>query len=65
MVYLIRKKENVAAAKCDNILERHALPEEIAELATFLMSDASNFIVGQTICEWQVKLIIFWQIKMQ
>jgi len=28
---------------------RFALPEEIAELALFLMSDAANFIVGQTI----------------
>jgi 3-oxoacyl-[acyl-carrier protein] reductase len=25
------------------------MPEEIAELAIFLMSDAANFIVGQTI----------------
>lgn len=32
-----------------NPLERFALPEEIAELALFLMSDASNFIIGQTI----------------
>ncbi|ENJ1749377.1 SDR family NAD(P)-dependent oxidoreductase [Vibrio parahaemolyticus] len=29
--------------------KRFALPEEISELALFLMSDASNFIVGQTI----------------
>jgi NAD(P)-dependent dehydrogenase (short-subunit alcohol dehydrogenase family) len=29
--------------------KRYALPEEIAELASFLMSDAANFIVGQTI----------------
>lgn len=28
---------------------RVALPEEIAELAVFLLSDAANFIVGQTI----------------
>jgi NAD(P)-dependent dehydrogenase (short-subunit alcohol dehydrogenase family) len=28
---------------------RVALPEEIAELAVFIMSDAANFIVGQTI----------------
>jgi NAD(P)-dependent dehydrogenase (short-subunit alcohol dehydrogenase family) len=28
---------------------RVALPEEIAELAVFLMSDAANYIVGQTI----------------
>lgn len=32
-----------------NPLKRVALPEEIAELAIFMMSDASNFIVGQTI----------------
>lgn len=32
-----------------NPLGRFALPEEIAELAVFLASDASNFIVGQTI----------------
>lgn len=30
-------------------LQRLALPEEIAELALFLASDSSNFIVGQTI----------------
>ena len=28
---------------------RLGLPEEIAELAVFLMSDAANYIVGQTI----------------
>ncbi|WP_198650484.1 SDR family NAD(P)-dependent oxidoreductase [Saccharospirillum mangrovi] len=32
-----------------NPLGRFAIPEEIAELAAFLSSDASNFIVGQTI----------------
>lgn len=32
-----------------NKLHRLALPEEIAELAVFLMSDSANFIVGQTI----------------
>lgn len=32
-----------------NPLGRFAFPEEIAELAVFLMSDAGNFIVGQTI----------------
>ena len=32
-----------------NRLHRLAKPEEIAELAIFLMSDAANFIVGQTI----------------
>jgi 3-oxoacyl-[acyl-carrier protein] reductase len=30
-------------------VSRIGLPEEIAELAVFLMSDASNYIVGQTI----------------
>lgn len=30
-------------------LSRIGLPEEIAELAVFLMSDAANYIVGQTI----------------
>ncbi len=33
----------------NNPLQRYALPEEIAELALFLISDACNFIVGQTI----------------
>ena len=32
-----------------NPIQRVCLPEEIAELALFLISDASNFIVGQTI----------------
>lgn len=32
-----------------NPINRVCLPEEIAELACFLASDASNFIVGQTI----------------
>jgi NAD(P)-dependent dehydrogenase (short-subunit alcohol dehydrogenase family) len=32
-----------------NPLGRFALPEEIAELAIFMMTDASNFLVGQTI----------------
>ncbi len=30
-------------------IKRMGLPEEIAELAVFLMSDAANYIVGQTI----------------
>jgi 3-oxoacyl-[acyl-carrier protein] reductase len=30
-------------------LKRFALPLEIAELAIFLLSDASNYIIGQTI----------------
>ena len=33
-----------------NPSKRAGLPEEIAELALFLASNASNFIVGQTIC---------------
>lgn len=46
---------NLLSQKNDNVycpinpLERFALPEEIAELAIFLINDASNFIVGQTI----------------
>ena len=32
-----------------NPIHRVCLPEEIAELALFLMSDRSNFIIGQTI----------------
>lgn len=39
-------------------LNRFALPEEIAEVAMFLMSDAANYIVGQTIiCDggWSLK----------
>lgn len=32
-----------------NPIQRICLPEEIAELALFLASDASNFIIGQTI----------------
>jgi 3-oxoacyl-[acyl-carrier protein] reductase len=43
----LSQKENVYCSH--NPLERFALPEEIAELAIFLMSDAANFIVGQTI----------------
>jgi 3-oxoacyl-[acyl-carrier protein] reductase len=33
----------------DNPIKRFALPEEIAELAVFMLSDAANFFVGQTI----------------
>lgn len=32
-----------------SFMERYGLPEEVSELALFLMSDASNFITGQTI----------------
>lgn len=45
--FTIKQKEN---AFCDFVpLKRCAKPEEIAELAGYLMSDAANFIVGQTI----------------
>lgn len=43
----LNQKENVFSPR--NPIGRFALPEEIAELACFLLSDASNFIVGQTI----------------
>lgn len=43
----LNQKDNVYCSI--NPIERFALPEEIAELALFLISDASNFIVGQTI----------------
>jgi 3-oxoacyl-[acyl-carrier protein] reductase len=43
----LNQKDNVYCSL--NPIGRFALPEEIAELALFLMSDASNFIVGQTI----------------
>jgi len=43
----LNQQENVYCPL--NPMERFALPEEIAELAIFLISDASNFIVGQTI----------------
>lgn len=32
-----------------SFVQRYGLPEEVAELVIFLMSNASNFIVGQTI----------------
>lgn len=44
---LLNMKENIYSPM--NPIKRYALPEEIAELALFLMSNASNFIVGQTI----------------
>lgn len=43
----LRQKDNLFYP--DNPVRRFALPEEIAELALFLASDTSNFIVGQTI----------------
>ncbi len=44
---VLKQRENVFSEL--NPIGRIAFPEEIAELALFLMSDASNFIVGQTI----------------
>ncbi len=41
------QKENVFYPH--NPIQRFAIPEEIAELTVFLLSDAANFIVGQTI----------------
>lgn len=43
----LKQNDNVYYPR--NPLKRFALPEEIAELAIYLLSDASNFIVGQTI----------------
>jgi len=43
----LEQKENVYSSI--NPINRYALPQEIAELAIFLMSNSSNFIVGQTI----------------
>lgn len=43
----LKQKDNVYCAL--NPLKRIALPDEIASLAIFLISDAANFIVGQTI----------------
>ena len=41
------QKENIFYEH--NPIQRFAMPEEIAELAVFLLSDAANFIVGQTV----------------
>jgi len=43
----LNRKENVYCSQ--NPIKRFSFPEEIAELAIFLISDAGNFIVGQTI----------------
>lgn len=43
----LNQKENLFCP--ENPIGRFALPEEIAELAIFLASDSSNFIVGQTL----------------
>lgn len=44
---LINRGENIFIS--ENPMQRFGLPEEIAELGVFLISDAANFIVGQTI----------------
>ena len=43
----MKQKDNVYCNQTP--MQRFAFPEEIAELAIFLMSDRSNFITGQTI----------------
>ena len=43
----MEQKDNVYCNQTP--MQRFAYPEEIAELAIFLMSDRSNFIIGQTI----------------
>ena len=43
------QKQNDNIFCTQNPIKRFALPEEIAELAVFLISDACNYIVGQTI----------------
>lgn len=45
--FAMESEGNIFCSK--NPLSRYAYPEEIAELALFLSSDLSNFIVGQTI----------------
>lgn len=45
--FSLQQGENLYTSQ--NPIERVILPEEIAELALFLISDASNAIVGQTI----------------
>lgn len=45
--FAIEQGENTFCSQ--NPLERVCLPEEIAELALFMLSDACNFMVGQTI----------------
>ena len=43
----LKEKNNLFSI--ENPLQRIALPEEIAELAVFMLSDRANFFVGQTI----------------
>lgn len=45
--FSLRQSENLFTNQ--NPVKRVCLPEEIAELASFLISDTSNFIIGQTI----------------
>lgn len=45
--FSLEQKENLYTDQ--NPIKRICLPEEIAELASFLISDTSNFIIGQTI----------------
>jgi 3-oxoacyl-[acyl-carrier protein] reductase len=45
--HYFRQGDNVYSD--ENPIKRFAFPEEIAQLAIFMMSDLSNFIVGQTI----------------
>ena len=45
--HYFRQGDNVYSD--ENPIKRSAYPEEIAQLAIFMMSDLSNFIVGQTI----------------
>lgn len=45
---ILKQKDNLFTTL--NPLNRIGLPSEIAELVIFLASNASNFIIGQTIC---------------
>ena len=45
--FSLRQGDNLYTKQ--NLIERVILPDEVAELALFLISDASNAIVGQTI----------------
>ena len=54
--FAIEQKDNCYCNQ--NKVERFALPEEIAELATYLASDSCTFIVGQTIlCDGGASII--------